>query len=148
MPSGRRLHVNLRRDEAMRVTRVSIRAERLCYVIVADKQIKYANKKRSAIVYIGTTRRGVGRVAGSAASKAPEVLGQRGIRSFTVRIITSQPRSRIRTWSKLERALLLVFKDMYGEVPLCNSQGSAMKPRDEFKYFQESRLRRILEELR
>lgn len=146
MGNPRRLSVKVGRDEAMRVTRVSIRGERLCYVIVADKRQRY-KKGRSGIVYIGTTRRGVGRVAGSAAQRAPEVLGLRGVRSFMVRVVSCRGRQRVRTWSVLERALLLVFKEKYGEVPYCNSHGKAMKPRDEFEYFQKTRLLRVLEDL-
>lgn len=130
----------------MRVTRVSIAGERLCYVIVADKLQTY-KKGRSAIVYIGTTTRGVGRLASSAAHRAPEVLGLRGVRSFTVRVVTCRSRQRVRTWSKLERALLLAFKEKYGEVPHCNSHGKGMKPHDEFEYFQKARLMRVLEDL-
>lgn len=70
MGNPRRLSVKLGRDEAMRVTRVSIRGERLCYVIVADKRQRY-KKGRSGIVYIGTTTKGVGRLASSAANRAP-----------------------------------------------------------------------------
>lgn len=146
MGNARKLTVKLGRDEAIRVTRVSIRDERLCYVIVADKRQRY-KKGRSGIVYIGTTTRGVGRLASSAAHRAPEVLGLRGVRSFTVRVVSCQARQRVRTWSKLERGLLLVFKEKYGEVPHCNSHGKAMKPRDEYEYFQKARLVRILEDL-
>jgi hypothetical protein len=146
MGNTRRLSVKVGRDEAMRVTRVSIRRERLCYVIVADKRQRYA-KGRSAIVYIGTTTKGNGRLASAAAHRAPGILGLRGVRSFTVRVVSCQSRQHVKTWSKLERGLLLVFKEKYGEVPRCNSHGKAMKPRDEFEYFKRSRLLRIVEDL-
>jgi hypothetical protein len=144
--NARRLTVRLGRDEAMRVTRVSIRRERLCYVIVADKRQRY-RRGRSGIVYIGTTTRGVGRLAGSAADRAPEVLALRGVRSFMVRVVSCRGRQRVRTWSVLERGLLLAFKERFGEVPRCNSHGKAMKQRDEFEYFQKARLLRVLEDL-
>lgn len=146
MGNPRRLTVRLGRDEAMRVTRVSIRRERLCYVIVADKRQRY-RKGRSGIVYIGTTTRGVGRLASSAAHRAPAILGLRGVRSFTVRVVSCRARRHVKTWSKLERGLLLAFKERYGEVPRCNSHGKGMKPRDEFEYFRKSRLLRIVEDL-
>lgn len=146
MGNPRRLTVKLGRDEAMRVTRESIGRDRLCYVIVADKRQRY-KKGRSAIVYIGTTSKGVGRLANSAAHRAPEVLALRGVRSFTVRVVSCRARQRVRTWHKLERALLLTFKERYGEVPHCNSHGKRMKPFDEFEYFQKPRLLRVLEDL-
>jgi hypothetical protein len=146
MGNARKLTVKLRRDEAIRVTRVSIRDARLCYVIVADKRQRY-KKGRSGIVYIGTTTKGVGRLASSAAQRASEVLGLRGVRSFTVRVVSCKARQGVRTWSKLERALLLVFKEKHGQVPHCNSHGKGMKPRDEFEYFHKARLLRVLEEL-
>ena len=146
MGRSRRLHMQLARDEAMRVNQASIRRDRLCYVIVADRRLKYTSG-RSAIAYIGTTKRGLGRVAGSAAQRAPEVFKLRAVRSFTVRIVSCQGRPNVRTWAKLERAMLLIFKDLYGEIPHCNSHGKGMRERDEFDYFQERRLRRLVEEL-
>lgn len=146
MANNRRLHVRVGRDKAMEVTRASIGGERLCYVIIADKRLRY-RKGRSAIVYIGTTRRGVGRLASSAAHRAPHVLSLRGVRSFSVRVVTCRGRQRVRTWRVLERGLLLAFKDRFGEVPRCNSHGRAMRIRDEFEYFQKSRLVRVLEDL-
>jgi hypothetical protein len=75
------------------------------------------------------------------------VLGLRGVQSFTVRVVSSQARQRVETWKKLERALLLVFKEKFGEVPHCNSHGRGMRPRDEFEYFQRARIVRVLEDL-
>lgn len=146
MSNRRRLHVQLARDEAMRVNRASIRRDRLCYVIVADRRLTYT-RGRSAIAYIGTTRRGLGRVAGSAAQRAPEVFRLRGVRSFTVRVVSCQVRQSVRTWAKLERVLLLIFKERYGEISHCNSHGKGMRERDEFEYFQKRRLTRLVEEL-
>jgi len=50
------------------------------------------------------------------------------------------------TWKKLERALLLTFRQEYGDVPKCNTQGKRMRWRDERNYFTEGRLRTILGE--
>lgn len=146
MANDRKLNVRLARDAALTVTRVSIKYDKLCYVIVADKWLQYKSG-RSKIVYIGTTKKGVGRVAQSAAGKAATVLRIPGVRSFTARVVTCRGRQRVQSWRALERALILVFKDMYGEVPRCNSHGKRMKVRDEFEYFAKSRLKRILEEI-
>jgi len=146
MANDRRLSIRVGREEAMKVTRASISREKLCYIIVADKRVRY-KLGRSPIVYIGTTRKGVGRLASSAADRAPDVLALRGVRSFTVRVVSCRGRQRVKTWTVLERGLLLAFKERFGEVPRCNSHGKGMKARDEFEYFQKSRLTRVLEEL-
>lgn len=146
MANARRLNIRVARDEAMKVTRASIRREKLCYIIVVDKQIRYT-KGRSPIVYIGTTSKGVSRLAKSAAERAEDVFALRGVRSFTVRVVSCRGRQRVKTWSVMERGLLLAFKERYGEVPRCNNHGKRMKPDDEFEYFRPRRLIRVLEEL-
>jgi hypothetical protein len=53
----RRLKLSLKREEAIRVTRVSLGKSKLVYVLVADKPIDYTYGK-SRIAYIGTTKKG------------------------------------------------------------------------------------------
>ncbi len=142
----RRLAISLERDDAMTVTRVAVGADRLVYVLVADKRVQYDGAK-SRVVYIGTTRKGASRLASSAAERADDILSQHGIRSFRVRVLTCRSRQRVRTWHKLERALLLIFREMYGTVPLCNSHGVNMDETDEFYYFARVRVKDLLEEL-
>ena len=48
---------------------------------------------------------------------------------------------------KLERALILAFRERFGEPPMCNVQGRAMKIGDEFERFSLTRLNRIIETL-
>jgi len=146
MAAERRLSVSLRHGHALEATRVSVGRSKLVYVIVADKKIKYP-KGRSRVAYIGTTRKGVRRVAASVAGKADEILGLRGVKSCRAHIITCRPRQRVKTWLKLERALLVTFRELYGRIPECNSHGKEMKRRDEFEYFSYARIRRVLEEL-
>lgn len=142
----RRLNIALRRQAAMNVTRVSVRHDKLVYVIVADKKFQYP-RGRSRVAYIGTTKNGVSRVAQSAAYRSDEILRKRGVQEFHVRIVACRPRQRVKTWRKLERALLIVFRETYGKVPLCNSYGRAMTLGDELEYFSRARLKRILEDL-
>ena len=141
-----RLTISLQRKPALQVTRTSIGRNKLVYVIVTDKKLKYPDGN-SRIAYIGTTRKGVGRIARSAAYRAPEVLGIHGVRSFDVRIVTCRARQHVKTWAKLERAMLLIFKEAYGVPPRCNTHGVRMRERNEFEYFSRSRIRKILEEL-
>ena len=142
----RRLNLSLGREHALEATRVSIGKSKLVYLLIADKRLSYECGK-SRIAYIGTTRKGTARLTQSVAARADDILGLRGVYSFHVRIVTCRPRQRVKTWLKLERALLLMFKETYGEVPLCNSHGKNMKRTDEFVYFAEYGVRHVIEEL-
>jgi hypothetical protein len=142
----RRLTVSLKRDPALTATRIAIGKSKLVYLLVTDKRLRYS-KGRSRIAYIGTTKRGIGRVAGSAAHRAADILALRGVRSFTARIVTCPPRQKIATWTKMERALLITFRERFGDVPHCNSHGKKMRPRDVFQFFQKRRLLTIIDEL-
>ena len=140
----KRLTVSLKRGHAMQVTRVSIGKKRLVYVIVTKNPLKYP-WGRSRIAYIGTTKKGMVRIAHSIANKSHEVLCLHGVRECFARIITCPPRPRVKTWVKLERALLIVFLHKYGALPKCNTQGKHTKARDEFAYFRRDRLEKLLE---
>jgi len=142
----RRLSLSLRRGAALTATRVSIGKQKLVYVLIADKRLRY-KKGKSRIAYIGTTKRGVGRVAGSVATKAEQILELHGVTSFHARIVTCQPRRSVSTWLKLERALLLSFKHRFGEVPRCNSHGKGMRERGEYRYFHKIGVANIIDEL-
>lgn len=142
----KRIRLSLKRDKALRATRVSVGNLKLVYVLIADKRIKY-NKGKSRIAYIGTTKKGVDRIAQSVASRADDIFRCRGVRTFHARVVTCAPRQHVKTWNKLERALLLVFRAQYGEVPTCNSHGSKMRETDEFKYFAKAGVTNVIEEL-
>jgi hypothetical protein len=141
-----RLRMSLRNGEALKATRVSIGKNKLVYVLIADKRQRYA-KGKSRIVYIGTTKKGVGRVAGSVASRAEHILRLRGVTSFHARVITCQPRQSIPTWLMLERAFLLSFKTKFGEIPVCNSHGKGMREGDEYRYFHKKGVANNIDEL-
>jgi hypothetical protein len=125
---------------------VAIGRRKLVYVLVTDKRLKYPGG-RSKIAYIGTTKRGIWRIAGSAAKHAEKILKLPGVRSFEGRIVACRPRQKIATWRKLERGLLIVFRERYGRIPHCNANGQGMRLRDELQYFSRRRLLNILEEL-
>jgi hypothetical protein len=145
--TNRRLPVKLMRHEAMWVTRVALHHSKLVYVIVADSMLKYPNG-RSRVAYVGTTQNGVSRMAESAAFRTDQVLGLRGVNTFHVRVITCRAVQHVKTWTKLERALLLTFREEYGSVPYCNSHGKGMAWKDELDYFSYPRLVRLLDEIR
>lgn len=64
------------------MTRTAIRVERLAYMLVVDRAQTYSRKK-SYIVYIGTIKKSVDRIAGSAA-KAREALKLHGAKTVEV----------------------------------------------------------------
>lgn len=142
----RRLQLSLKFGHALEATRVSIGNKKLVYILVADRRQKY-ELGRSRIVYIGTTRKGVSRVARSVAFRANDVLALRGVRSFHARIVTCPPRPNVATWLKLERALLVCFKERFGEIPTCNSHGKRMRERDVFRYFKKRAAAKVIDEL-
>jgi hypothetical protein len=142
----RRSRLSLRRDAALSATRISIGSEKLVYLLIADKKLKYPNGK-SRIAYIGTTKKGVARISQSVATRAEDILSLHGVRAFHARVVTCRPRQRVKTWLKLERALLLRFRDLYGSVPKCNSHGKKIKEMDEFSYFARNGVTLVLEEL-
>ena len=130
----------------MSVTRVSLRGAKLVYVIVADKKLNYAGG-RSRVAYIGTTKKGITRISQSVAARAEAVLGLHGVEEFEVRVVTCRPRQRVKSWLKLERALLLCFREKFCEVPKCNSHGKRIREAGEFTLFSKARIKRILDDL-
>jgi hypothetical protein len=144
--STRKLKVKLRNGVAMRVTRVSIGKKKLVYVLVTPKPQRY-ELGRSRVVYVGTTKKGIARIAQSVAARANVALDLHGVEKFEVRVITCAPRQKVKTWEKLESALLIKFREMYGELPRLNKRGKRTGWRDEGDYFNIDRVQRIIEEL-
>lgn len=142
----RRLNVNLARKPAMTVTRVSIGNTKLVYVILAQRRLKYP-WGHSRIAYIGTTKNGMARFAQSAAAKAEAVLNLHAVREMEVRLVTCGCRKNVRSWLKLERVMLLMFREKFGDIPICNSAGKNMRWKDEDDYFSRKRIDAILEAL-
>ncbi|MBW8296252.1 hypothetical protein [Sphingopyxis sp.] len=143
---SQRLKISLKPKPALTMRRVALDHERLVYVICADRKLRYPNGY-SQIAYIGTTRNGISRVAESAAYRSWDVLWSHGVQSLDVRIVTCRPRQGFKSWVKLERALILAFRQKFGKPPMCNIQGRAMKLGDEFDRFALGRLNRIIETL-
>jgi len=143
----RRLGVSLKSEHAIEVTRLAIGNQKLVYILIANKKFPYPHGRKSAIAYIGTTRKGVERVAGSAAQRAEQILGEHGVKKVTARIVTCAPRKKVKSWIKLERAMLLEFRSAYGSVPHCNRQGKNITETDEFIYFSRDAIRNVIQKL-
>lgn len=143
----RRLQVSLKKAPAMTVRRVALDHERLVYVICADRKLRYDSGDYSHIAYIGTTKKGISRVAGSAAYRAQDILWEHGVQSFDVRLVTCPSRKGLRSWMRLERAMIISFREMFGKIPLCNVQGSGFEEYREFDTFKRSRIDQIIRDL-
>jgi len=140
---ARKLTIRIGARPAITITREATRSHRLVYIAKANRALKYPFD-RSKIVYIGTTRKGVGRIAASASQQARRRLDVHGVKSLEFFVVTCKPLQRLRTWSKLESALLITFKREFGAVPVGNTMGKNRRWRDELEYFTERRLQSVI----
>jgi len=142
-----KLEISLRPRSVLTVTRTSLSQEKLIYILVSNKKIRY-RKGSSKIVYVGRTEKGIARIAKSAAYRADRIFKRPSVTIFEARVITFRESSSIKSRKKLERAFLLAFKGLYGQLPLCNQQGKRYRTTDEFKkYFDKMKLQHILKKL-
>jgi hypothetical protein len=118
----RRLKIKSSKTSLLTITRSPLWSNNMVYILAlaADRSLEYRNG-RSRIIYIGTTKRGAGRPAASAVSKASQAFGRlRGVRTIEVHIATCRPRRRLPTWKHLEAALLDAFWNSYHQLPKYN----------------------------
>jgi hypothetical protein len=66
------LKVSLKRFHAIEVTRIAIGNQKLVYALIANKKFRHPYGK-SSIAYIGTTKKGIHRVASSVAYRAEDI---------------------------------------------------------------------------
>jgi len=147
VPTTRRLNVSLREPAALSVARIRKPRQDLVYILCARRKLRY-NRGRSRIVYIGKTGRGLNRITESVAERAPKILALHGVASFAAHVLTATQQTGVKSALKLERALLIAFRDRFGSVPKCNSKGQRMKAADEFTVlFARSRIEAIIDDL-
>ena len=125
-----RLYVHLNANPVMTVHRRVLKKKKVVYLLTAARPLKYKGG-RSRVVYIGTTKKGVHRIASSAAGRAVEILLTRGLRELSVYVVSCSSRPGLPTWKRLEDALIAAFRIEYEELPRCNSQGIKKKWNDE-----------------
>ncbi|HUC35939.1 MAG TPA: hypothetical protein VMR97_02320 [Acidimicrobiales bacterium] len=146
MAQGRRLNVMVKWPPAMSVTRLAGSPRKLCYVVTANKIVAYSTG-RSKVVYIGATDEGLTRLVNAVSARTEEILANHDLTHFEAHVVSCKAVPRVDTWRKLERALLLTFRDLYGQPPLCNRRGAGIQEEDEFTYFTRERIRNVLEDL-
>jgi hypothetical protein len=143
MANIKKLAIRTAAKPALVISRTAFNAERLVYVAVTNKPLKYPHGQ-SCIAYIGTTKAGAARIAASAAYRAKDLLALHGVTSLSFFVVTCAARQNVNSWHKLEVGLILAFKHLYGSVPKCNVKGKNQKWADELEYFTRSRLEGVL----
>ena len=143
MANDKKLTIRTAAKPALVISRPAFTAEKLVYVAVANKALKYAHGK-SRIAYIGTTAAGASRIASSAAFRAKDLLALHGVTSLEFYIVTCAARQKVKSWRKLESGMIIAFKHMYGTVPKCNVKGKNQQWNDGLEYFTRSRLEGVL----
>jgi len=145
-----RRRINQVLDPVMSVETAATKVRRLVYLLVANRPIRYG-KEYSRIIYIGTTERGVSRIASSASKRIVQAVEEiRGMRRIDAYVVWARARQGKHThkgmtfWRVLERALLLQFTQRYGTPPRLNGTGHNMKPRGEFLVFRQAGVDRII----
>jgi hypothetical protein len=142
----RRLTLKWRKQPAIVINRVAFKDSKLVYVARANKKIRYP-WGRSKIAYIGTTKKGARRIASSAVWKGADLLFQYGIKHLELHVVLCAKQPGVESWKKLERALLIRFRELHGTIPKGNNQGQKIRWKDERQYFSQDRLDKIIEEL-
>jgi len=144
-----RRKINQIYDPVLSVQITATKVRRLVYFLVANRPVRY-KKGYSRIVYIGTTERGVRRIAASASyhiTAAGELKGIRRLDAYVIWVKSKQgpQKKKGRThWELLERAMLLSFRKSYGNPPRLNQTGHKMKERNEFDTFSRRTINRVI----
>jgi hypothetical protein len=142
--ANRKIRLKWLPQAAITITRAANNAaSELVYIAYANKPLRYPHGD-SRIAYIGTTKNGAWRVATSAVWKAGELLGRHGIHTLEFWLVPTPRRGKQATHRKVERALLLRFRERYGCVPCANKKGRKLRWRDEYDYFTVGSIDRII----
>jgi hypothetical protein len=147
MKKSRKLRLRRNKDAVLWISREALKAEKICYVAVANRRVNYPHR-RSRIVYIGTSARGHKRILESAKDRAEKAFGSRpGVTDIEFYIVSCTGRKRVPSWEALERALILLFKRLYGTIPIVSIRGKGNVERwqRDLDRFNESTLRRYLQ---
>jgi hypothetical protein len=141
---AKRLKIKFRLEPVMSISRRAFREKKHVYLARANKRHKYKWGK-SRIVYIGSTKVGAARIASSAVWKGADLLFDHGVKLLELHVVSCGKIQNLETWKKLETALLIKFREAFGEVPRANDKGKLMHWKDEKKYFADRRLQAVIE---
>lgn len=130
---------------ALVMNRNILKKEQIVYVLIVNKRLNYKNKQ-SRIIYIGSTKKGSSRVAESIASKGEDALKNHGITKVEAYIFECKAIENKMHWKELETALILKFREIYGEAPKHNIKNAKSKISNQFQHFTNHRLETILKQ--
>ena len=128
------------------LSRTRSEEKHLVYVLLANRPFKYSYG-RSKVAYIGTTERGLKRITESVAKHADAILNNHGVTTLSTRFYTCRGRRRVQMWRKLERALIISFRERYGEIPQYNVHGRGWRWDGEDAYFGQKAVRKVIDEM-
>jgi hypothetical protein len=143
----KRLKIKFSNYPSIIINRAAFRDDKLVYIARANKKIGYPLRDRSRIVYIGTTKKGARRIASSAAWKGEELLYDFGMKHLEFNVVTCTRRPGVESWRKLERALIIRFRERFGSPPKANKAGRFWRWKDEKLYFSQDKLDQVIEAL-
>ena len=122
-----KLHISTGRHRVLEINRGAFESLKMVYIALADKLVKYDYDLKTRIVYIGETKRGAIRITESAAKRAEKIVKEHGVTKLTFYAISCTPQKHVKSWEKLESALILRFREIYGKVPMLNDHGKRQK---------------------
>jgi hypothetical protein len=140
----RQLRVGFDSESCVSICRAAFEQNKLVYVARANKWIQY-ERGRSHIAYIGTTKNGASRIASSAVNKGEDILKRHGITSLDFHIVTCGKCQGAKTWRKLERGLIIRFRERFWETPIGNKAGMYTYWDDEKDWFYEEKLDKVID---
>lgn len=146
--SASKIHkVNQIKTPVLKVYKEIVKEERVIYLIRADKAVLYkARKKKSRIIYIGTTKRGELRIGESAIDKAIKAFERKKgdpptPKELEVFVWYTTGLQKKKMWEIFEAAALLAFSQRYGDLPKYNDKYQSKLEEDARLYFNIEGLR-------
>jgi hypothetical protein len=128
----------------MSVDRTITKHKKLVYLLLAPKPQKYS-RGRSRIMYVGTTEKGISRIASSVATRSEAIFKKWGIKTIEIQIAWCRPLQKVKSWKILERAILSDFLSIHGGLPACNVQGKSYQWDSKVNsYFRRSAVTNLL----
>ncbi len=128
----------------MSVDKTIGKRDKLVYLLLTKKPQKRL-RGRSRIMYVGTTEKGISRIASSVAVRSETIFKKWGIKSIDVEVVWCTPLQKVKSWKLLERAILADFLSFHGELPECNKQGKSYQWDSRVsKYFRRTAITKVL----
>ncbi len=132
--------------EALYVTQVAASVEECVYALVTDRPLAYGHRK-SRIAYIGKTGTGAWRLTSTVGERCEQLFANDGVDCFRLLVVTCPRVPRVDIFHKLERAMLLAFREKFDCLPRCNAPRSVVHEHDEFELLDKGRVLSILKSL-